>query len=114
MNADQVFRTGEDELPIVVDLQEIDVPQVEIMPREVGTPEKMSPMPETPSPAKHNSSSIKSPLPVIEPPRVASSENPLASQPDLSNDALNLRREPEEEFFMLSVLALKMTHTEEF
>lgn len=24
------------------------------------------------------------------------------------------RREPEEEFFMLSVLALKMTHTEEY
>lgn len=25
-----------------------------------------------------------------------------------------MRRDPEEEFFMLSVLALKMTHTEEY
>ena len=29
-------------------------------------------------------------------------------------DDMEARREPEEEFFMLSVLALKMTHTEEY
>jgi len=38
-------------------------------------------------------------------------ENPLA---EINQESIPLRRDPEEEFFMLSVLALKMTHTEEY
>lgn len=33
---------------------------------------------------------------------------------NMTQDAIYAKRDPEEEFFMLSVLALKMIHTEEF
>ena len=43
-------------------------------------------------------------------------ENPLADTEASSEvvQEFETRRDPEEEFFMLSVLALKMTHTEEY
>ena len=57
---------------------------------------------------------MRSPVPYEEPLKVKADENPLASAQAADIADEYSRREPEEEFFMLSVLALKMTHTEEY
>lgn len=55
---------------------------------------------------------VKSPIPVAPLPVQNINLNPLADSPDIES-ALPIRRDPEEEYFMLAVLAHKMLHTEE-
>ena len=56
---------------------------------------------------------LRSPVPVAPLPVTSINLNPLADQPDMDASALPVRRDPEEEYFMLAVLAHKMLHTEE-
>ena len=62
-------------------------------------------------PPKNVAETTPSPLKKV---GIKSPDNPLAFSPGitLGDDMDKSRREPEEEFFMLSVLSLKMTHTE--
>lgn len=55
---------------------------------------------------------LRSPIPVAPLPVKSINLNPLADSPDIDS-ALPIRRDPEEEYFMLAVLAHKMLHTEE-
>ena len=55
---------------------------------------------------------LRSPIPVAPLPVKSINLNPLADSPDIAS-ALPIRRDPEEEYFMLAVLAHKMLHTEE-
>lgn len=57
---------------------------------------------------------LRSPIPVAPLPvkSINLNNGPLADQPDIDS-ALPIRRDPEEEYFMLAVLAHKMLHTEE-
>ena len=56
---------------------------------------------------------IRSPVIIPELPRSSVDENPLASG-NLTSREVEVRRDPEEEYFMLAILAHKMIHTEDF
>ena len=57
----------------------------------------------------------QSPLPVSSPSAIEINSNPLAEYAESTDiiQEFDLRRDPEEEFFMLAVLAQKMSHTEQ-